>query len=65
MKVRVLTEQRADPELDREHLASGQVYDLPNAWARELLVREDAEPVAEKRAAKAEKRPAAKRGESR
>lgn len=57
MKIRVLIEQLARG--DRRYLASGEEVDIDQEWARELLARGDAEPVAETRAQKAEKRPAA------
>ncbi len=66
MKVLVLIEQRfngANP--DRRPLASGEVADLDAAWAKELLGRGDAEPVASKPSERTEKRPAASEAEKR
>lgn len=63
MKVRILIEQ--GQSYQDNYLASGEVVDLPNERAKELLDRGDAEPVAEKRAAKAEKRPARRSAEKR
>lgn len=58
MKVRILVEQEArrdDPE--RAGLPSGAEVDLPAAWARDLLARGDAEPIAQKPSERAETRP--------
>lgn len=63
MKIRVLTEQRADEH--RDYMASGSVVDLPDEYALALLARGDAEPVATKAAQRSEKRPAVKKPEAR
>lgn len=63
MKVRVLVEQPAHGDV--AYLASGAVVDLPAEQAKGLLDRGDAEPVAEKSAQRAEKRPAVRKAESR
>jgi hypothetical protein len=66
MKVRILREQEYHhSQPDRKPLASGAEVDLPQAWAKELLQRGEAEPVAQKRASGAEKRPGGKRSEKR
>lgn len=65
MKIRVLIEQRAHAGLERRRLNSGEVVEIDNDWAQELLSRGDAEPIAEKPAERAEKRPAAKRESTR
>lgn len=66
MRVRVLIEQSARRDNpDRHYLASGEEYDLDQKWAKELLDRGDAEPVAVKRSARAEKRGGSAPGEKR
>jgi hypothetical protein len=65
MKIFVLIEQRFNGSTpDRQPLASGEVYDLDAAWAKELLARGDAEPVATKSADRAEKRPSTAKASS-
>lgn len=57
MKVRILTERHPHhSQPDREYIASGTEIDLPVQHAKELLQRGDAEPIAQKRVAKAERR---------
>ena len=59
MKVHVLAEQAVhSSQPDRHYLPSGEVADIEKSWALELLSSGAAEPVAEKPAARAEKRPA-------
>ena len=66
MKVRVLAEQTPHhSQPDRGYLPSGEVVDIEKGWAAELLNSGAAEPVAEKPAGRAEKRPAAKAAEKR
>lgn len=65
MKVRILIEQRAHLGLERKALASGEAYDLDKEWAKELLDRGDAEPVARKETRRAERRPSGQDRESR
>lgn len=57
MKIRVLTEQQARRENpDRGYLASGSEVDIDAGWAKELLSRGEAEPIAGKASSAAEKR---------
>lgn len=65
MKVRVLIEQPAQGE--RGYLPSGGVAEVDVSWAKEMLSRGDAEPVAEKRMETTEKRaaPPISRGQKR
>ncbi len=66
MRVRVLLEQQVHSSTpDRRYLPSGEEVDLPSDWAKELLNRGEAEPVAQKSAARAEKRPSRTRTEKR
>lgn len=65
MKVRVLVEQRIHLGLERPRLASGEIVDIDATWAKELLDRGDAEPVAVKPAKRAESRESKATRESR
>lgn len=66
MKVRVLAEQQPHhSQPDRHHIASGDEVDLPNDWAKELVQRGEAEPIAQKPSSRAEKRPTGGRSEKR
>ena len=67
MRVRVLVEQHAvtTPDGGRRYLPSGQETDLPQSWAKELLSRGEAEPVAVKPEDDAEKRPSQAQRDSR
>lgn len=66
MKVKVLIEQRAQPGADRGYLPSGEVVDIDNEWAAELLNRGDAELAeAPKPVERAEKRPSTGKSEKR
>lgn len=63
MKVRVLIEQRAHPGTQRPYLPSGEIVDVDDKWAAELLNRGDAELAeAVAPANRAEKRPNPTRG---
>lgn len=63
MKVRVLVEQ-GQPHLEG-YIASGEVVELDNQRAKELLDRKEAEPIAEKASVRAEKRPSGQKAEKR
>ena len=66
VRVRVLTEQtRHHSQPDRYAIPSGSEVDLPKDWAKDLLTRGEAEPIAQKGVERAEKRPARSRSEKR
>lgn len=63
MKVRVLVEQGQPHQ--KGYIASGEVVELDNQRAKELLEQNQAEPVAVKRADSSEKRPSTRKTEKR
>lgn len=67
MKVRVLIGQAADASTKRGYLPSGEVVDISNEWAAELLSRGEAElaEAPQKPAQRAEKRPSGQKRETR
>lgn len=66
VRVRILKEQESHTsQPNRYYIPSGAETDLPKDWAKELLDRGEAEPIAQKGVERMEKRPAQSQVETR